>query len=286
MTTPRYGLWIDDAPRLVSTPEYWDRVVDIGYRTAAIMIDQSTPGWDPRWTPEQLQAVREITSMWCDVEVVLTCWPTPDREDMGRMFRDLIVMLEVSGASGIEVDLEGNWLPRVARAQGWTYEAACAELVAGLLRLRKDHDVRIEVTTHPAHREANERALVTPHADRALWQVYSTRHLPSGQAVTWRGRYGPFGREQDCRRLSGLATSWEIDWSFGSAAWDQRWPGHEIEEALDVSRSAQLASFPGEIRDWSSRWIVGALSGSESAGRFRAWRKAVIAGAAPPQVPA
>lgn len=286
MNAPRYGIWVDDAPRLVATAGFWDRVQEVGYRTAAIMVDSSERGWDPRYTADQLATIRELAMVDRDIELVLTVWPTPDREDLDRMFHELGGLVRLTGAAGVEVDLEGNWLPRVARGQGWTYEAACAELVDGLQNLREVHGVRIEVTTHPAHREASARALVTPHADRALWQVYATRHLPGGRPVTWLGRHGPFGREQDCRRLSSLATEWGIDWSFGSAAWDQQWPEHEIEDALDISRSVQLASFPGEIRDWSSKWVVGALSGSSGARRIASWRKRVISGVSQPPLPA
>jgi hypothetical protein len=252
------GLWVDDPPRTVAQPAYWDQLRDIGVRVAAIMLDSVATRWDPRYTPAQVEAVCRM-AIDRDIEVVLTTWPSPHAAEMRRMRDDMAELLRL-GAVGWEVDLEGNW--KASRVVGFTsLDEAAKMLVTAMHEARSRSDIRLELTTHTGHHELTAGARVAPHMDRVLPQAYSTRRDWQSQDVAWSSVMGP-GRRQTAalaqtRTIPGVEAG-RPRVSVGLAAWDQQWPGRTVEEALSVALEAALAVDPVEVRYWSSKWLVGA----------------------------
>ena len=265
------GLWIDDPPRTVAQPAYWDELRDIGVRCAAIMIDTAGAGWDLRYSDAQLDQVCRL-ALDRDIEVVLTTWPTPDQEDLRRVAEDMRRLLRL-GTVGWEVDLEGQWKAGAVRGYA-SLAAAAAELADEMDRVRYDLDCRAEVTTHTGHHEHGAGARVALKADRFLSQAYSTRHDWRKLEVAWDSAMGP-GRRQaaalaQARTIPGVSSG-RPRVCVGLACWDQKWPAHTLEEALSVALEAALACDPPEVRYWSSKWLVGA---HRRPAMLAAWRAA------------
>jgi len=259
MTKPVFGVWVDDSPKMIMSAEYWDRFVDLGYHTAALVLDSSYSEWDARYTITDLRTVKKFAVVERDIELVGTFWPVPHKKILERMYLGLDEMIGESGMSAVESDVEGLMLQRVAREMGWNIRDAKLTLLDYLAMLKYKHDVRIEVTTHPDHPEAKDTAIISSSeiVDRNCWQVYSTRHDYKGCVILWNSRYGPFGRLVDTRRLANLSRKWGKKYTFGQAAWDQKWPGHTVEEAMTIPHTEFMQYEPVEIRDWASGRMIG-----------------------------
>lgn len=278
---PHFGCWVDDSVKMVRSAEFWDRFKDVygDNSTAALFIDTFDPLWDSRYTVEDLRIISHRAVVERDVELVLTFVPTPHRAILKETFTDLDVFCGESGASGVEPDVEGLYLEAVAKQYGWTIRDAKLKLLDWLLLIKIKHDVRIEVTTHPAHPEGNEKAIVTSSdiVDRILWQVYATRHDWQHRVVDWNGRYGPHGRANaDVPRLANLAKKWGKKICFGQAAWDTLWPGHTVDEAMTIVSDAYLQYQPVEIRDWSSGRTIGRFRNDGCNPDIIAYRKKMV----------
>ena len=255
MTT--IGLWVDDHWRTVLKDEYFNELKDLGISTIAIMINELRPGWFPEWGYRQIERACQM-AIDRDIEVVLTTWPVPYRATLDVMARFMDEALSY-GASGWEVDLEGNWKELTVRG-GWSLEDASKYLVALMQIASMKHDIRLEVTTFPLHRENSSRALVAPHVDRILPQAYSVRHH-SGRIIDWDDRYGP-GQMQRMtlsrsRNVLGVVEG-RVNLSCGLAAWDQKWTLRTEQDAMQRAYDEAMKYDPVEIRYWSSKWVIGA----------------------------
>lgn len=257
---PPLGLWIDCPPGRVLRGGYLRSVRGLGIRTIAIMVESSRPSWDHSWSLEQVAQVCELARE-LDLEVILTVWPSPRRSYLDAMASWLIRAADL-GIAGVEVDLEGQWQIDDLDWSITSIEVAAAILLERLRTLSLPHDLRLEVTTHSAHRESSSLALVSPYADRLVAQAYSIRRRPGGQLVEWDDRrLGP-GHHQhwaaaDARTVPGVAEG-RPQLSLGLALWSQVWPGHEASEALSLAYQAALEDRPVEIRLWSSKHLLGA----------------------------
>ena len=238
-------------------PVYFDELGDLGISTIAIMVDSSKAVWDPRWTADEVDSVCKL-AIERDIEVVLTCWPVPNMAIINAMLDGIAPMIDY-GVAGVEFDLEGLWKqPRVVGFDD--LEAAGIHLVDATRELTAPLDVRLEVTSHNGHRETGKSAHVSPYADRLNTQVYSVRHR-NGMTVGWEHPNGPGAiqrrgivRAHGVRGLDAGGPRLGV----GLAIWDQRWPGHRPEAALRIAYDASIEYSPGEIRLWSSKWLLGA----------------------------
>ncbi len=253
------GIWIDTTPE--SAIRELEELPGLGISTVAIMVESSSPGWDPSWTVDQVaRACERARSL--DLEVVLTTWPAPRRSHIDAMAAWLERAVP-SGAAAIEVDLEGQW--RRDRLDGTmaSLGEAAALLLLRLRSLAGAHDLRLELTTHCGHQETSPSALVAPHVDRVVAQAHSIRERPGGQIVEWDDRrLGP-GHHQtwaaaDARTAPGVGAG--VGLSLGLPLWGQRWPGHDPAEALELAYQAALAEAPREIRFWSSKHLRNAYA--------------------------
>jgi hypothetical protein len=269
---------------MVCSPEYLDRAVEVGYDQLRLMVDSSRSDWDPRYTLEQLRYLGREAVASRDLEIVLVFWPVPHRATIDVMVADLEVMLGESGATEISAEAEGLLTSATARQMGWEIVEAKRYLLGSLLRLCDGSDVTLEITTHPSHPEAQapdpkhpSRGLLAQAAHRVLWQVYGTRHDWQRRPVSWRGRYGPYGRRVDADRLAELSRSYGRRPCFGTPAWDLRWPDHEPEETLQVAHEILLTHDPDLIVDWMSGNTIGRFRNDGDNPKIIAWKKALIA---------
>ncbi len=257
MNMPMHGIWIDDPIRVVRTPAFWDLVKQHRLTTAALMVETFGSGFDPKYKIADLETIKGL-ALERDIEIVLTVCPEPNRRYIGELEHHIAEMLVASGASGLEFDLEGNWLP--VKLDGFaSLDAAGDELVAAFHSISMQFDVRTEVTTYPFHNENSKTADVAPHASRVLPQAYSVRHRDG--LVDWSGRYGPGGMQRltidRALLIQGVGSSSGPAVSCGLAAYDQVWPGKTGEEAMHAAYKAAVVFNPLEIRFWSSKWVFG-----------------------------
>lgn len=262
------GVWIDDAPQDVVTKEFWDTLVEHGFKTAALMLEGLGDGFDPKYSVSTLEKVKTL-ALERDVEVVLTTWPEPNARYMSEFKAKIGNMLAVSGAAGLEFDLEGNWMTKAVSGFP-SLDRAGDALVELVLETSRLYDVRSECTTYPFHTENSRTADVAPHMDRLLPQAYSVRNRTNG-AIEWNSPYGPGGMQTTtldrAKQVRGVGTAAGPLISCGLAAYDQVWPGHTGEDAMRVAYDAALKYTPMEMRFWSSKWIFG-FKRSAYASRF------------------
>jgi len=204
-------------------------------------------------------------------------WPEPRASVLDAMFDDLDGLYLPLGPNGLEVDCEGLWMP--GNVGGFADLRKASEYLVGRMdRVRSEHDVRTELTTFASHPEARSGCLVSPHVDRVLAQIYSTRRNWRGEAVEWDSRYGP-GRRQRLELARFREIPADEDGTapkvcVGLAAWDQKWPNHSVGDAMDLSLKAALEWSPVEIRWWSSKHIWGVRSNDPGDSQVREWFEA------------
>lgn len=277
MKTP-FGVWIDDSPKTVLTPRYFDRLVELNMQTIAIMIDSAERGFDPTWTMQQLETARRLAEPR-NIRIAITTWPEPVKRTIDKMVRLLPDILDISGAEELEGDHEFNWRP--ARVDGFKnalgrsaldlagdyFVEMMRSVISGVLvRLRSRREVRsieLALTTFTAHTENGRSADVAPHCDILYAQAYSVRNRVGVGPIDWDHSYGP-GRMQRLtldRTLLVPGTPKKPRVAVGLAAWDQRWPRHTVHEAILCAVQASLFYRPAEIRWWSSKWILGSQAG-------------------------
>lgn len=257
-----HGVWIDDSPARLLTKEYWLECKHHNFVTAAIMLESTDAGFDPRISEEAIEKIGQLTRD-VDIELVLTVWPEPRKDYIDGFAKKIGTYIQKSGASGLEADLEGLWLPN--RLKGYSsMDLAGDALVEMFVKLSGAHDVRTEVTTYPYHQENNRTADVAPHVDRVLPQAYSVRNRTKdgkNWEVPWDHAYGPSNMQkltiERAMQIKDFGKTNGPMLSCGLAAYDQEWPGHLGEEALRIAYRTALRYNPLEIRFWSSKWIFG-----------------------------
>lgn len=273
-TLPPLELWIDCPRAQVERPDYWDALVELGVGGAAIMLDSAEAGWDPSYSPRQLEGVARL-ALDRDIELIATTWAEPHRERIDRVVVAMAELLRV-GVAAWELDAEGLWEAEDVRGFGSAEEAAAYQ-VAAMRRVCDGLDVRLELTTHMGHVEAHRGADLVPLVDRVYYQPYSTRRDWRGELVPWTSRSAPGARQRAdlarvMREVPGLRDG-RVALGVGQALWDQRWPGHDVAEALDLALAAALEYRPVSIRGWSSKWIMpgGARARRADQQRVSAW---------------
>lgn len=264
MTKPRHGIWIDDPVKDTLEPAFWDKMVDHGFSTGAIMLEGLGDGFDPNYKVETLQRIKALSNDR-SIEIVLTTWPEPTEKYMAQFDAKIGTLLDAVAAAGLEFDCESNW--HSSKVEGYkNLDKAGDVLVQLFQRVSAMHHLRTEVTTYPYHTENSKTADVAPHSDRLLPQAYSVRNRDSGGKpieVEWGTAFAP-GKMQvltldKAKAVPGVGTTNGPLISCGLAAYDQVWPGHTGEDAMRVAYEAACVYQPVEIRWWSSKWVFGKL---------------------------
>lgn len=272
-----HGLWIDDAPALVRTRAYWQRVRDLGFTEAAIMLESVADTFDPKYDVLWLAAIAEFAAS-CGIKLIITVWPEPRASYLAVLESRIDAYLSAADAIALESDGESNWTKR--RVVGYpNLDKAGDALVAFYDRVRekqrkRNPNFRIEFTTFPEHTENSERADVAPGVDLLFPQAYPVRNRSNGP-VPWDALYGP-ARMVDhtlarARLVRGVKEG-RVALGCALAAYDQKWPDHTIAEAMTLAREDALKHGVKNMRWWSSKWIVGKMANPEVAAWFRSLR--------------
>lgn len=258
-----HGVWIDDQPAQVLTAKYWDLVKGHNFDVAALMLESTERGFDPRMSIDAVTKIGELARAR-DIEIVLTVWPEPRKDYLDEFSAKIGTFLEKAGATALEADLEGLWLAQGVKGYP-SLDVAGDALVEAFLGVAKHHDVRTEVTTYPYHQENTRTSDVAPHVDRLLPQAYSVRNRSrdgKNWEVPWDHAYGPGNMQKlTLDRALQVPNVGKIDGpviSCGLAAYDQEWPGYIGEEAMRIAYRTACRYNPLEVRFWSSKWIFGA----------------------------
>lgn len=277
---PCLELWIDDHPSVVRDPGYWARLREVGVMTAAIMVDTTRVGFDRVYPIRDLECITQLARD-ADIAPVATCWPEPDMEKIDRAAQALDVVLAL-GFVALEGDVEGQW--KEGRVRGFTTLDGAAAYLAGRWReLAAKHDLRLELTTHTGHREASKNAFLARLLDRNYYQLYSTESDWEGKKVAFDGPRGP-GRLQrefleDVVEYLPELQKGTVQLAAGFALYDQLWPGHTVEEALELAVEPLCHAYgdpPVRVmacRGWSSKWLLGVRSSSATQRAVAAWVK-------------
>lgn len=251
------GVWVDDPKNRVLTQLYFDIVHRLKIGTLAVMIDPMSRAWDSMWTEKDIVKLLEFADKDC-IEIVLTVWPYPDKEQLQKMFKSLIKFLSIGGISGLEFDIEFNWNKRYVSGYRNLREAS-NYLVGWQKEICRTYDVRSELTTFTNHVENGPNAILAPQVDRLNVQAYSVQYR-NKRYITWNHRYGP-GHMQiltldKTYQVPGVVLG-KPQVCCGLAAWQQHWHGHTTDEAMMKALDTALTYRPVEIRYFSSKHIFG-----------------------------
>lgn len=262
------GIWIDDAPKLVLSLPYLQRLRALPLSHVAVFLETFDDGLDSRWTIAQLARLRAELP---DHRIVVTLSPQPTREYMAELRRELPGILRASGARAVELDLEGPW--KRGKVAGFaSLDAAGAELIGTIHAAAASIgvDVEIEVTTFPAHAEADARGSVKGEA-RLFLQTYPVAEA-RGEKRDYDGPLGPDRRPYEDVLRVRAAEEPGVEVCAGLAAWAQDgWPGEPgaaMAIALDSARRAGVR----RIRWWSARHAIGASANGYAARAIEAAR--------------
>lgn len=260
MSAVLHGAWIDSRPEDVLKPSWWAAFRELGFSTAAIMVESFHDGLDLRWTDDQL-AHAGVLARSADVELVLTFCLEPRRGYLAEFERRAPALCEMSGAAAIDSDVESQWMPR--QVEGFEdLDHATEEAVKILRGFSSRLDIRLEGDTFAMHSENGPGSRLLKLMDRVLPQAYSVRNRKDGTGspylVEWEDRFGPKLMPKitldRTLQIPGVRTG-HPKLCIGLAAYDQKWPGHSEVEAMRTAYDAALTYKPTEIRWWSSRWI-------------------------------
>lgn len=276
---PCLELWIDDPPSLVKDPGYWARLREHGVMNVALMVDTTKPGFDAVYKPRDLEAILPL-ALDADIGLVATDWPEPDMDKIDRACEFLDRDILPFGFTALEGDHEGLW--KDSKCRGFTTLDGAAAYFAGRRReLAAKHDIRLELTTHTGHKEASKSAFLSRLLDRDYFQLYSTESDWQGQKVAFDGPRGP-GRLQeefleDVVEYIPELKKGAVQLAAGFPLWDQKWPAHTVEEALERAVEPLCHEHEGvrvvAIRGWSSKWLLGVQSDKPHQAVVAAWVK-------------
>lgn len=260
----QHGMWVDDSPRLVLDPRYFDRAADLGIKTLAIMVESSRDGFDPTWSERELDRAR-FYALARDMELVLTIWPTLFAKYHDELEARIGGLLDAAGAAALDCDAESNFRER----PGSMSKLEAAQRLGALFdSLRTKRDVRIEVDTFADHPENGPHAVLATRSDRIIGQAYSVCYRKNAagvdELVPWDGPLGPGGMQKHTFERSKLIPT-HPPISAGLAAYQQSWPGRKPQDAMAIAYTSSLAYAPREVRWWSAKWIIGSQANGYAA---------------------
>jgi hypothetical protein len=257
----KIGLWVDDHPRVVTRGDYLDRVVDLGITSLAIMVDDFSLELADTWALDDLRLIRQRAVVERDIEVGLTVCPYPTHDRIMTLFAMLGYMVDESGASFVEYDLESNWRSRHGDL------AAMGDLLVEMSRrdLHEKRDTRFEATTFPGHSEHTDLSTVARYCDRFFSQAYSVSII-NGARQSWESQTrGPGRAQESAYKKARLAFECERKQDgrpaigLGLPAWAQTWPMRSIDKAMGLAydKAIDLVDPVVGLRYWSSKWVLG-----------------------------
>lgn len=254
------GVWFDDSVSGVNQG-YIDVCKACHINSVAIMVNKSNTGmedipWILRYKKEVfVDAIKKFKDN--SIDVTLTCWPRPSKEQMDSMFKDIEEIMSLSGASNFEVDTEGNWDKRFLVGFKTMQEAA-KYLGDGMNRVAHSRGGKTSLTTFTYHQENSSRAQIGKYMDSLYPQAYSVCKRDNNP-VEWTGILGPGKMQELTLGRAKKVPEFIGELACGLAAYEQNWPNHTEAEAMKVALEKAIALGVTRIRFWSSKWIVGAV---------------------------
>lgn len=265
---PKLGVWLDDVPSTVLASGWLTKLRSLGFSTIAVMVQRSTSGkgadaWSLRWSANDLTKLRELAKP-LGFDIVLTTWPLPDSAQLAAIAKDMPGLLASAGASGFEVDTEGNWKPE--RVSGFASLSDAAKALVDVMRSSAAATkARLELTTYPYHGENSSKAEVAPHMDCLFPQAYSVSDR-GGTTIPWDDALGPGTLQATsvhrAEAIEGVPSG-KVELGLGLAGYEQNFAGHTIAQALQAALDAAALQRIPEVRYWSSRWILGSSSSKQ-----------------------
>lgn len=226
----------------------------------AIMVNRSsrlyqfTPSWKLR-----NDSLRRITdAARCKgMGVTLTAWVRPNKANITAVRDYLDHAIKLTGATGIEVELEGNWSTSNLWADDFnTLGEAGAFLIGMLDDLARTHGVTIEGTTFPGHAELDaSKATVMQRVQIAWPQVYAVVKPKGNPRYEWGGDFSP-GHYQ-AYYLPQFKAQWpELPVVCGLAGYGQVFHAHDPVDAIARSECEAIQQGSTRNRIWSVRHMV------------------------------
>lgn len=270
----KFGLWVDDPPRVVLDDKYIDDCLAMGVSEFAVMIDDAPKRWKPSWDLDEWEELCSIAHS-VDIELSITSWPWPDKDAIKHMYLNdkdgiklyMDIASQYQVLTGEESDTEWNWkfknvLNFIAnKLKGFSkFDVAGRFLSSMKLELAREFECRSESTVFPGHSEMTKNADVSIFMMMVFLQIYSVATRGSKgnkRKIPWDSRYGP-GRMQKFGIEKAIQAGIDIKkLAAGLALWNQKWRGHTIREAFKTALYACMAYEIEHYRGWSSKWVVG-----------------------------
>jgi hypothetical protein len=258
-TSPVRALWIDSPVASVTSPAFWRWYSGLGMQHAQLMCERMKAGLDFLYDADELRTVASLASDH-DISIGLTVWMEPDLEYLAKVRDELPELLVAARAVSLEAELEVNWTPK--RLRGFDSMDHAGDALVELMHDQSETlDVTHEGTSFTGHVENGKLADVSRYLRRYFPQAYSVRkRREKGVDVEqeWDGRTGPGGMQRWTidRALTIPRTERGPVICAGLAAYDQKWPGRTVHEAMQTAYDAALAYDPPEIRWWSSKNVL------------------------------
>lgn len=249
------GAWIDDQPARVLQDSYAEALQQAGITSVALMVNSSNtrqgdPLWESRWSVQQVSQAAQLLK---GIDIILTCWPRPSQSQIDTLCDEMGRRMDAAGAVALEVDAEGNWAAEFL--EGFDSLSQAGRTLAEKLRQVLPPRARLELTSYPYHSEFTASATISPHVDVLLPQAYSV-YKADDEATRWGAQLGPGNMQDLAIRLAGRVRGPQV--VCGLAAYFQdRYPDHGADEAMQTALNAVWSSGVSEIRYWSSKWILG-----------------------------
>lgn len=254
------GVWLDDALSAIDQ-KYIAECKNSHINSVCIMINKSNTNasdspWELRYKKQAfVDAIKKFKDN--GIDVTLTCWPRPSKEQLDTMFADIEDLMNLSDAKNFEVDTEGNWDKKFLKGFRTMREAA-EYLGNGMNRIAHSRGGKTSLTTFTYHQENSDKAQVGKYMDALYPQAYSV-HSRSDKAVGWNEQLGPGGMQELTINRAKKVPEFKGEVACGLAAYDQKWPNHTEAEAMKTALDKAMNLGVKKVRYWSSKWLFGAV---------------------------
>jgi len=283
------GLWSQMPRSLVLTPEYFSWVAEeLNFDLVAIMIDGADRDPKFHWREKDVEKALRLADPYA-IEIVLTTWPYPDRNQIDAQCSQIRKLLAVGPVAAWETDEEFNWLAKMV--QGFqsvllvspvTYAYGIEIVPSAKVRIGKaksafdiagdyfvwhkgkvcqEFQVRNEMTTFTYHTENGPKADTVEGVDRVLIQTYGVDER-DGKPISFDHSLGPGNIQHTTldRTMQIPAVAEGVtEIGVGHAAWSQDnfWrAGKRVdpEEAMRINFEASLAYPVTDHRWWVDKF--------------------------------
>lgn len=233
----RVGIW--HGGTLTTLQRDLPALLELGISRVAIMATDSTAEFRLRFSKGAFDAA--IRELWqAGMDVILTAWALASPPWVERMANELPELADAVGASTIEIDAEGDWVP----GRGYRNLQNAAD---DLYRRLEDYQERGGVVSVAPHTGRLQLELLEGRCDEVALQCYSRVAMePEYRWGAWAGPGHLQRRGIAALEKHALGKAWAI----GLAAYLQRFPDHTVGEAMQEAWGACEQGGIEEVRYW------------------------------------